>query len=239
MAGSTSCYRGQYVRGQVNPWLYATRRIVYVPATVAEYAGNLCAILDECPPAAWALGGSWYPTYGRYVVARGALRGLTAAQSCALFGILSQQMSITRNVALFDDLLANLDPIDTRASREQIDKMHAILECPQPDRVEYIMHLATGPKINPFSWALYGYTDPVPIDRHAYAAATGIALGEHTMRNVDRRHVTSAYLHAADIYGVSPSVAQATAWIAQRNGDSFIDTLPDRLSQPFSTVEAF
>jgi hypothetical protein len=189
----------------------------HIPAPSVDHVSNIVATVAEASPEELAYGKNWYPAY-RASIARVALKaGLTDAQGCALFAVLSQQTRIEDNWRNYRAVAYSHDAYaaHTTALGSMKTKCAAILL----DAIDPGRH-AKGEKISSFYRNLMGCEESVTVDRHAISCCFNEMInrvGPHYL------YVQDCFRMAAALLDMTPAQCQAVAWVVWRRMKGIVD----------------
>ncbi len=138
--------------------------------------------------------------------------GLTIDQGAGIIAALSPRCRWEDNVLAASEVAAGEWP--RRILPANVYKARRILEGEDPDDV------LGGNKVRAFYANILseGTDRNVTVDTHAVSAYYGTPLGSMGIGNPLYREVSEAYQDLADRHGMTPPQAQATVWVAWRDG---------------------
>src|SRR5690349_19792955 len=190
------------------------KAITIDPAHVAA----VVACVQDATEVEYAAGLVGYRMYGKRIAKVGALHGLTAEQSAAVFAALSPQTSIQRNWSNFQTCVQDRSAVRavyaSKAMRAKVDGFFK--------GTFTIVDTTAGPKVTNFFHNLLGNESVVTVDRHCAAMVYGAPVGKSLTIGM-YRYCELVVQAAAAILELTPAQCQAIGWIAWRRQQGITD----------------
>jgi hypothetical protein len=223
----------------------AGKRYAHVPS-LQDMVDTLTTLLAAAPSDAWVQGTSWYDRFREVAELLASRHGVRFDTAAGVLAILSPQTSVTNSVYAADALLAAFTTSGETAAR------HLSGYIVLPAAIDAAVDFLTGDdhslrmdettltecrKVRSFYRNILGYSTPVTIDTWALRAA-GITDDWDAPRGGGYIAIATAYRTVAAAFDITPSEAQAIAWVAVRTDeDDELAELADFLSSaPIPTL---
>lgn len=174
----------------------------------APYTRRILSIYRSATPEDIREGMGWYDE------ARAFAESLDTdvSRAAGVIAAVSPMLSWPRNMTVARALYAG--------QREGLCLPNSVTAASRILAGEHPLDVLNGPKVRAFYQNIMGQGESVTLDRHAIDIAVGRPLSDDDrafwLAATRRRLLTSAYVNAARIAGISPAAMQAITWVAWR-----------------------